>query len=1697
MKIRKTRMKAIKAKRMNNKKGGKNMQNMQKMQKMQKMQNMQKMKKKLASLTLLMVFLSSSLISLTEINPQKEILHETISPIQKLDNSLKQYLSNSDEQDSLLRVIVIFKWDWVSDKHLEGIQFDIKRNYDIIPGMTIEIKVRYLMRLAENVYVKSIWLDQPIQSPREIDPSVLGILKGASVGPDGFVNFTEEIGATELWKMGFNGSKSVIAILDTGVDITGSAGGDLDDFDNDTSTADVKFLGGVSMVPDEPLYYSDLNGRGTFHAGIASGTGDINRTFIGVAPGASYLSVKVFDVVGITYWSFIISGIEWAVSRNADIILFATTIPGLYLDPVCMAINAAVDKGILVVVPVGDDGPSYMSINTPGQAHKAFKVGAYNSITGEVANFSSRGPSYDFQIGPHVIAPGVNLIGPVSRIFSAQSQDMLQSIMNQLSGLGVELPISFDNLPNLSELTQNIPTTQYGEILASQPNYTRASGTGVAAAVVAGAAAVLISAFPLASPELIRMALINGAVSITQNHDLNSEGAGLINLPSAYNWLKNIFGDPQSIRKDLISAPLFYPGFVSTNDIMNVSRYNYEDFGSEYVGSDITALMSSQAMMTALIVSNISDPDMAANFSTFHLPLNQFGLKYNTSENKTEFHWFSEFNVVRELSQGISLNIYQEGYLRYTGVLEFKGIYIAVVIETWAFRGEYNGTSLSVQIPNPFFNLTLPLDLYMFNATDNVNAIQMSFSIINYDSSFNISDVELISFFKCDLFANEYGIDDPQGFLNATYDDVAHISADEQLLYMTDTNSNSSYPYPEYNSISMGYKSVSHQSAGYIIDDSIPLLLNLTLDSNNASIWNSTKNVTGNGDPGFAMKWNLGNINQGDHANFTGVLSVGIGNDTTNATAKMDSNFEAIQTNVTTYNITDVMVMEAEFNRMGAVLERYPTSCRIMNIGNTIINQTTLAFVVNRTNEEEVVETFTMMFTVRNLKPFEIREFNITYVPLSKGIYSVAWVMGDIMQLYNENNPLNNLLARNIYVIDGVFYDSITKQTFGSYPLRLDQAPMTLFGPLDIGVYNITVTSIRTLKNVKITIDGIGEKIVLINQTFFNELKPYDTILAVFIGNPLVPPDIDLNFNISFTQLGDQNPFYRIPVKIVMRPTRGRILFDISHVNLFVSDNIFGSIGISPYLKDDELQIDINADLDLQNFNMNFDFEGIDFNDLGAFDITNLFDLSARFDTIWGGYFDLRKLWADPQSNRGKGASMMCIPPLLSINTSLFFPEDLKLTDLNVTEMVGEIGFLGKTLGNFYFESEVLTTSYMTHDVLQFFDVLVLNKPRQALLPQEIVNITSWVDNGGTLIVLAEDKYKTNINSLNQLLNNFDLEISNNSFAPGDYEWQFTPTEQQTSLLDGMQGTITLNNPVNITKKNSQFQNLTTIEFMANNSIAFGTRGRGKILVIGDANCLDNFGLIKSENSAFAQQALKWALSNYYDMNITASSNIIKKYSQGFVVANITNSELISQKKLTDKGFLFVSAFFYENGTVLNASLYGISIPALPMFYTDGYQYNTFFDSNWLLAEGNFYVLMIVDHPSAAQELFYVKFTIVDAPPPETLQKYQYPNPAYPHWIDVAGIIGILYFGLMIWYYDFEKYKSRLKITQLKGGVFNQAKTILNEAKSMFKIITRSIDVEDVEEVEKIRFLLSQRGKLSKYFKNLKKFGDSIGERYR
>ena len=186
---------------------------------------------------------------------------------------------------------------------------------------------------------------------------------------------------------------------------------------------------------------------------------------------------------------------------------------------------------------------------------------------------------------------------------------------------------------------------------SGEGNYTRSSGSGAAAAVVAGAAALLMSAFPLASPVFIHQALIEGAVPVNDERDLNAEGAGLINVQASFEWLQQRFM-PNQYTILPTSVPLIYAGIVTSSDYANVSQYS-EFQENQLLEYDITSLLSTQAMMTALVVSNSSQQD-ALNMTSIHLPLNQFGFEYGLSDNPEErqFHWFSEFNVVREFQIG-------------------------------------------------------------------------------------------------------------------------------------------------------------------------------------------------------------------------------------------------------------------------------------------------------------------------------------------------------------------------------------------------------------------------------------------------------------------------------------------------------------------------------------------------------------------------------------------------------------------------------------------------------------------------------------------------------------------------------------------------------------------------------------------------------------------------------------------------------------------------------------------------------------------------------------------------------------------------------------------------------------------------------------------------------------------------------------
>ncbi|MEM3356468.1 MAG: S8 family serine peptidase [Candidatus Bathyarchaeia archaeon] len=322
---------------------------------------------------------------------------------------------------------------------------------------------------------------------------------------------TQIIGARQLWEQGITGKNVTIAIIDTGINKNHP---DLDDMDDDPTTHDPKVLAEASFVPYETA--DDLHGHGTHVASIAAGTGATGAmgfygtfpyygihsvtilpgTERGVAPGAYLYNAKAFDSSGSGYDSWIIEAVEWAVEKGADII--SGSFGGLPLtsadeDPIVLALREAVKHGVVVVIAAGNEGFGYFSTGSPGFAPDVITVGA-TSETDHLIYFSSRGPDgFELHAKPDIVAPGTCVVAAF-----AFFREMEESSGYQIF-------------------------------------YLEISGTSMATPHVSGAAALLLQAFPGATPYSIKSALMLGAEDL--GLDAMAQGAGRLNVKQAYNLM--------------------------------------------------------------------------------------------------------------------------------------------------------------------------------------------------------------------------------------------------------------------------------------------------------------------------------------------------------------------------------------------------------------------------------------------------------------------------------------------------------------------------------------------------------------------------------------------------------------------------------------------------------------------------------------------------------------------------------------------------------------------------------------------------------------------------------------------------------------------------------------------------------------------------------------------------------------------------------------------------------------------------------------------------------------------------------------------------------------------------------------------------------------------------------------------------------
>ena len=217
---------------------------------------------------------------------------------------------------------------------------------------------------------------------------------------------------------GLIGSGVNICIVDTGVD------------DTIHESLLGKFVAGFNAITNSVENPDDDNGHGTHVAGIALGTGGPSQTYRGIAPGAGLVDVKVLDSRGYGEAADIIQGIDFCIvnrhTYNIRVISISIVTPTYHpdgTDAVSMAVNAAVNAGLVASVCAGNDGPAYNTITSPGAADEAITVGALDDLNTVVrtddlvATSSSRGlrtsdgdANVLDEFKPEVTAPGVNII---------------------------------------------------------------------------------------------------------------------------------------------------------------------------------------------------------------------------------------------------------------------------------------------------------------------------------------------------------------------------------------------------------------------------------------------------------------------------------------------------------------------------------------------------------------------------------------------------------------------------------------------------------------------------------------------------------------------------------------------------------------------------------------------------------------------------------------------------------------------------------------------------------------------------------------------------------------------------------------------------------------------------------------------------------------------------------------------------------------------------------------------------------------------------------------------------------------------------------------------------------------------------------------------------------------------------------------
>lgn len=444
----------------------------------------------------------------------------TLDTIKRDDGKLYVWVYFTDKDKSLKKINVSNKtnarrtkvnpntdFSWYDLSPSEKYIDDVLRTGSILRGesrwlnaISVECDEEQLLEISALPFVNKI---KPLaqykknRSP-EIPDDTRSLSKSFGVNDIDYGNSfeqLEQINVPAAHNAGYYGQDVRVLILDSGFNLDHAVFDSLSiiaewDVINDDST---------TMNEEDDGDISSQHNHGTSVFSILGGYAP--GRLIGPAFKSSFLLAKT-EIIGneiqIEEDNFV-RGLEWGEARGADVMTTSLGYTDWYtisdMDGntavTTISVDIASSLGVTCITSAGNEnGNSWDTIAAPADADSVISVGAVDN-EGQITYFSSRGPTADGRIKPEVCAWGLNTY--------------------LASGNGV--------------------------------SYATGSGTSYAAPLVAGAAAIILSAKPNWTPMMVREALIETA-SQSQSPD-NIYGWGIIDVWAAINYFSGDLSKPE------------------------------------------------------------------------------------------------------------------------------------------------------------------------------------------------------------------------------------------------------------------------------------------------------------------------------------------------------------------------------------------------------------------------------------------------------------------------------------------------------------------------------------------------------------------------------------------------------------------------------------------------------------------------------------------------------------------------------------------------------------------------------------------------------------------------------------------------------------------------------------------------------------------------------------------------------------------------------------------------------------------------------------------------------------------------------------------------------------------------------------------------------------------------------------------------